>query len=218
LIREFERTLLESEKRILEKHIAETKSEIPKNIRLVILLSLLPVSFGVLSYYFPKIWLIVILAIISFFIVWYLFYEVSDLMRLTKFLKKKQQVIENGIVRVNEINIDRYIKINNFQDEGNHFIVEYDGTLTLIGGQEFLRVRKLKNKIEQIEILDSEKSGIYYENVKKSGKNLEPYYIFKKAISDKFVESEIWEYLTNRKPFKGKLEDLNGFIEEDKRK
>ncbi len=87
-------------------------------------------------------------------------------------------VIESGIVRVNEINIDRYIKIDNVEDEDNHFIVEYDGKLTLIGGQEFLGVRKLKNKIEYIEIMDSEKTGIYYDKIKKSGNSLNPYYVF----------------------------------------
>lgn len=125
-------------------------------------------------------------------------------------------VIESGIVRVNEINIDRYIKIDNVEDEDNHFIVEYDGKLTLIGGQEFLGVRKLKNKIEYIEIMDSEKTGIYYDKIKKSGNSLNPYYVFKKGVSDNLLESEIWEKLTNRNPFSGKLEDLDVFIKEDK--
>ena len=147
---------------------------------------------------------------------WLLYFEIPDLTRLSKFLKKKEKVIENGIVRVNEINIDRYVKIVNFKDEGNHFVVEYNGMLTLIGGQEFLGVKNLKNKIEQIEILNSEKTGIYYEKIKKSGKSLIPYYVFKKGISDNLVESEIWEKLTNRNPFSGKLEDLDKFIKEDK--
>lgn len=115
---------------------------------------------------------------------WILYYEIPGLTRLPKFLKKKEEVIENGIVCVNEINIDRYIKIASFENEGNHYIVEYNGMLTLIGGQEFLGVRKLKKKIEQIEILDSERTGIYYEKIKKSGKSLNPYYVFKKGVSD----------------------------------
>ena len=61
-------------------------------------------------------------------------------MRLPKFIMKKEEVIENGIVRVNEINLDRYIKIVNFQDEGNHYIVEYNGRLTLIGDKNFLEL------------------------------------------------------------------------------
>ena len=218
MTREYERALTESEKRTLKRHIAETKSEIPENIRLVILLSSIIIALVVFIYLFPKIWLIIILGIISFIIIWYLYYELSDLLRLPKFLKEKENVIETGIVRVNEINIDRYIKISNFEDEGNHFIVEYNGMLTLIGGQEFLGVRKLKNKIEKIEIMDSGKTGIYYDKIKKSGKNLNPYYTFKKGISDKFVASDVWGNLTNRNPFAGKLEDLDKFIENDKRK
>ena len=218
MTREYERALTESEKRILRKQIEETKSSIPKDIGLIILKVLFLTIFAVLLFFFPKIWLIIILSIVSFFMLWFLYYEIPDLTRLPKFLKQKEEVIQNGIVRVNEINIDRYIKIVNFEDEGNHYIVEYHGKLNLIGGQEFLGVRKLKNKIEQIEILDSEKTRIYYEKIKKSGESLNPYYIFNKGISDNLVESEIWEKLTNRNPFSGKLEDLDEFIYEDKRK
>ena len=56
--------------------------------------------------------------------------------------------------------------------------------------------------------MNSEKNRIYYDKVKNSGENLSPYYVFKKGISDKLVESEIWGNLTNRNPFSGKLEDL----------
>ena len=216
MIREYERALTESEKGILRNQIEESKSSIPKYVGLIILKVLFLTIFAVLLYFFPKIWLIIILSILSFFMLWLLYYEIPDLTRLPKFLKKKEEVIKNGIVRVNEINIDKYIKIAKFEDEGNHYIVEYNGLLNLIGGQEFLGVRKLKNKIEQIEILDSEKTGIYYEKIKKSGESLNPYYVFKKGISDNLVESEIWEKLTNRNPFPGKLEDLDEFIKEDK--
>ena len=216
MTREYERALTESEKRILRKQIEETKSSIPKDVGLIILKVLFLIVFAILLYFYPKIWLIIILSIASFFMLWFLYYEIPDLIRLPKFLKKKEEVIENGIVRVNEINLDRYIKIANFEDEGNHYIVEYNGMLTLIGGQEFLGVRKLKNNIEQIEILDPEKTGIYYEKIKKTGANLNPYYVFKNGISDNLVESQIWEKLTNRNPFPGKLEDLDEFIKEDK--
>tara|TARA_R110000868_G_scaffold310874_1_gene572047 strand:+ start:67 stop:723 length:657 start_codon:yes stop_codon:yes gene_type:complete len=216
LTQEYNRALTESEKRILKKQIEETKSNIAKDLGLIVLKILILIVLFVVAYYFPKIWIIIIFSIISFFILWLLYYEIADFIRLPKFLKEKQKVIENGVVRVNEINIDRYIKIANFEDEGNHFIVEYNGMLTLIGGQEFLGVRKLKNKIEQIKIMDSGKTGIYYDKVKKSGESLNPYYTFKKGISDKLVESEIWVNLTKRNPFSAKLEDLDEFIEEDK--
>ena len=215
MTREYERGLTESEKRILKKRIEKANSEIPKEITLVTLLILVAIGFGILAFYFPKIWLIIILSIIAFFIIWYLYIEIPDLIRLPKNLKDMDTVMKNGVVRVNEINIDRYIKINNFEDEGNHFIVEYNGMLTLIGGQEFLGIRKLKNKIEHIEIMNSGKTGIYYDKVKKYGKSINPYYTFKKGISDDLLESEIWEDLTNRSPFSGKLQDLDTFIEKD---
>jgi hypothetical protein len=218
LIKEYERELTESEKGILKKQIEESKSRVPKEVGFIILKLSILTLFVVMIYYFPKIWLIIILSIVSFFMLWLLYYDIPDLVLRPKYLKKHKKVIENGIVRVNEINIDRYIKIANFEDEGNHFIVEYNGKLTLIGGQDFLGVRKLKNKIEQIEILDDERKFIYYDKIKKTGDSLNPFYVFKKGISDNLVESKIWENLTNRNPFSGKLEDLNEFIEEDKRK
>jgi hypothetical protein len=218
LTKEYERPLTESEKGILKRHIDEAKAVFPKKIKLIILQTLAIISFAIIIYYFPKIWLIIILAIISFFIIWSIYLDITHLLKLPEFLEEKKKVINTGVVRVNEINIDRYIKIDNFEDEGNHFIVEYNGMLSLIGGQEFLGVRKLKNRIEQIEILNSEKNRIYYDKVNKTGKDISPYYVFKKGISDKLVESEIWEKLTNRNPFSGKLEDLNEFIAEDKQK
>jgi hypothetical protein len=36
----------------------------------------------------------------------------------------------------------------NYNDEGNHFIIEYDGKISLVGGQEFLGIRKLTNHIQ----------------------------------------------------------------------
>jgi hypothetical protein len=173
----------------------------------------------VLVYFLSKTWLITLLAIASFFIIWNLFYEISDLVRLPKFLKKKIEVIENGIVRVYEIKIDRYIKIANQEDEGNYFIVEYNGMLNLIGGQEFLSVRNLKSKIEQNEIMDAQKTEIYYSALKRSGKKLCPYYTFEKRIPDTLIESKIWGNLTNRSAFfLENLEDLDKFIEMDKEK
>ena len=218
LIKEYYRTLLETEKKILGKQVSEAKSQITKKYGVVIIVAVLIIGLISVGFFFHNTWVIIILSVISFFLILYSYYVISDLLRIPKFLKKKQEVIEDGLVRVTEINIDRYIKIVNLEDEGDHFIVEYDGMLSLIGGQEFLGVMKLRNKIEQIEIMDSDKTGIYYNTVKKTGKNLEPYYIFKNGISDKLIESEMWNNLTDRKPFSGKLEDLNKFIEDDKRK
>ena len=218
MTKEYERALKESEKRILRRHIAEAKDEIPKEIRLLFFQILGLIGFALLIYYFPKIWLIIILSIISFFIIWSIYIDLPLLLKLPKFIEEKRKAIDTGIVRVNEINIDRYIKISNFEDEGNHFIIEHNGILTLIGGQDFLGVRKLKNKIEKIEIMDSKKRYIYYDKVKKYGESIQPYYIFKKGITDEFVESKIWEKLTNRNPFSGKLEDLDNLIQKDKLK
>ena len=209
---------MDSEKRILEKQIAKTKSDLAKKYWRIIILTLLLIGFVTVAFFFPKLWLIIALCVASFFIVLNLYYVISDLRRLPKFLKQKQEVVSNGVAKVIEINLDRYIKIDNINDEGNHFIVEYNGMLSLIGGQEFLGIKKLKNKIEQIEIMDSAKTAIYYETVHKSGKDLDPYYIFKKGISDRFAESKMWQNLTDRVPFPGKVEDFKSFIEEDKQK
>lgn len=218
MTKEYERALSESEKRILKKHIDQAKAVVRKKIKLIILQTLIIISFAIIIYYFPKIWLITILAIITFFIIWSIYIDIPHLLNLPKFLAEKEKVIKNGVVRVNEINIDRYIKIANFEDDGNHFIVEYNGMLSLIGGQEFLGVRKLTNKFEQIEIMNPEKTKIYYDKVNKSGESVNPYYIFEKGISDKLAESEIWTNLTNRIPFPGKLENLDEFIKADKMK
>lgn len=216
MIKVYDRVLSESEKKILRKHVTETKSEIPKNIRSAAVLTLILVSFVVLVYLFTKTWLIVLFVSASFFIIWLLYNVISDLLKLPKFLNKKRNVIENGVVRVHEISIDRYVKIANLEDEGNYFIAEYKGMLNLIGGQEFLGVRDLKNTIEKIEIMDAQKTEIFYETVKSTGIELHHYYSFEKGIPNTLIKSEIWENLTNRKPFAGRLEELDTFIAKDK--
>jgi hypothetical protein len=216
MIREYYRPLFESEKIILERQIAEVKSGIPKTIAKTVLLSLLIIGFVIVVIFFPKPWVLISLFIIAFFIFLNFYYLISDLLRLPGFLTQKQQVAENGIVQVTEINIDRYIKIDNYSDEGDYFVIEYEGMLSLVGGQDFLGIRNLKNKIEQIVIMNSEKTGSYYDTVKKSGKAIEPYYIFKSPLPDTLVKSEMWTNLTDRGPFPGKLEDLTIYMQEDK--
>lgn len=216
MIKEYERELTESEKRIIRKQIDETKDLIPKSYKSVILQTIVIICFLVIVYFFPNTWLIILFSIIAFFIILSVSSDLKLIVTLPKFLEKKEELIETGIVKVNEILIDRYIKIANFEDEGDHFIIEYRGMLNLVGGQEFLGVRKLKKKIEQIEIMDKLKSGIYYEKEKKYGENITPFYIFNNGISDQLLESTIWEHLTNRVPFSGVLEDLNEFILADK--
>ena len=97
--------------------------------------------------------------------VWMLIMEVKDLISLPKFLKQKEEIVDTGIARVREISIDRYAKINSYNDEGDHYIIERDGKLIMIGGQEFDGVRKLKNKIEYIDLLDSSKTRGYNTRV-----------------------------------------------------
>ena len=150
LIKEYERELIESEKRILKREIDDVKASIPKSIISIIFKVLLVIAFIAIVIYFPKIWLIIIFGIISFFIIWGITIDLPHLINVPKFLKEKEAVINNGIVRISEINIDRYIKIANFEDEGNHFVVEYNGKLTLIGGQDFLRVRKQKTRLNKL--------------------------------------------------------------------
>ncbi|MDT0645002.1 hypothetical protein RM553_19370 [Zunongwangia sp. F363] len=214
MIQEYERSLTGKEREILKSQIATTKSLLTKKIKSVILLILLVIGLGTLIFYFQKLWSLIIFGLTTFFIIWHLYYEILEIIRIPKFLKEKERVIATGIVKVCEINIDRFIKINGFEDEGNHFITEYNNRLTLIGGQDFFGVKNLKNKNEKIEIMDSKKTAIYYEEVKKSGKIINPYYTLKNGISDKILDSEIWMKLTNQKSISGKLEDLDEFLHE----
>jgi len=217
MIREYYRSLLESEKKILERQVTEVKSGIPKTIGKTILLSLLIIGLVIIGIFFPNPWLLILFFVITFFICLNLYYLISELIRLPGFLKQKQQVAKNGIVQVTEINIDRYIKIENYNDEGDYFIIEHNGMLSLIGGQDFMGIRKLKSKIEQIVIMNSEKTGSYYDTVKKSGSALEPYRILNRALPEMLVKSEMWANLTDGRPFPGKLEDLAIYIKDNKR-
>ena len=78
--------------------------------------------------------------------------EIRELISLPKFLRDKAAIIETGIARVKEINIDRYIKIKSYNNEGDYYIIEHNGKLLMIGGQDFDGVRKLNNKIEYMYI------------------------------------------------------------------
>lgn len=144
--------------------------------------------------------------------IWMLVMEINDLARLPKFLREKEAIIETGIARVREINIDRYAKIKNYNDEGDHYIIERAGKLIMIGGQEFDGVRKLKNKIEYIDLLNSSRTIGYNTRIIKNGQSLEPYHVFKGKLPKELINSELWNQLTEQEPFDGKLEDLNKYI------
>ena len=144
--------------------------------------------------------------------VWMLIMEIKDLIRLPKFLKEKEAIIETGIASVREINIDRYIKIMSYHDEGDHYIIECEGKLMMIGGQEFDGVRKLNNKIEYIDLLDSSKKRGYNTRVVKHGQSLQPYHVFKDKLPEALMNSQLWNNLTEQEPFDGKLEDLDLYI------
>lgn len=215
MIKEYERELSESDKKVILKEVKETKSYLPKTRRSILLK--IPVLFAFITvvYNFPTPWLIIPTLIISFFMIWMLVMEVKDLMRLPKFMKEKEAIIEAGIARVREINIDRYAKINSYKDEGDHYIIERDGQLIMIGSQEFDGIRKLKSKIEYIDLLDSGKTRIYNTRVVKNGQNLQPYHVFKGKLPENFMRSELWNQLTEQEPFDGKLEDLDAYIKNE---
>ena len=212
MIRAFERELNEADKRVLIKEIAETRSYFPKTKKSVLLKMILLLLFATFIYYFPNIWLIIPLLIISFFMAWMTILEVKELFSLPRFLKEKEDAIETGIARVREIKLDRYIKLKSYQDEGDHFILEHEGKLMMVGGQEFGGVRKLKNKIEHIDILHSSKRYGYNTRIVKHGQNIEPYLVFNGKLSDEFVNSDLWDKLTEFAPFRGKLEDLDTYL------
>ena len=167
-------------------------------VKLLILAALLAIII-----YYPAAWLIVLVSIIALFMTWYLFSEIKDLTTLPKLMTEKRSVADSGIEQVREFNIDRYIWINSYNDEG---------------GQEFDGVRNLKPRMEFIEIMDSAKKRYYHTRVETFGKSLEPYYVFKKRLPDELFESDLWNDLTQQRPFLGKLEDLDRYISLDRHK
>jgi hypothetical protein len=215
LIKEYERDLSEADKKVIRKEINETQSYFPKTKKSVLIKLPVLVGFAIAIYNFPVLWLIIPISLISFFMIWMLIMEIKDLIRLPKFLKEKEEIIEAGIAKVREINIDRYIKIKSYHDEGDHYIIEREGKLIMIGGQEFDGVRILKNKIEYIDLLDSSKKRSYNTRVVKNGQNLQPYYVFKGKLPKELMNSQLWNNLTEQKPFDGKLEDLDQYIKQN---
>jgi len=218
LIREYERKLSEKDKRILSKEIDETAFYFPRTRKSIFIKFVTLFVFVLVIYNYPKLWIIIALSLVALIMVILLISEIKDLIRIPKFLKEKFFIIETGIVKVKEISIDRYVKINSYKDEGDHFILEYKDQLIMLGGQEFEGVRKLKNRIEYIDVLDSSKKRGYHSRVDKFGKSIEPYYVFKKKLSEELFNSDLWIKLVEQEPFNGKLEDLDLYIEMDKKK
>ncbi|UZR96318.1 hypothetical protein [Chondrinema litorale] len=212
MIKEYERELSEADKKVLRKEIEVTQSFFPKTKKSVLIKIFILIGFVVAIYTFPSLWLIIPLSIVSFFMVWILISEVKDLIYLPGFLKEKEAIIETGITLVREINIDRYIKIKSYNDEGDHYIIECEGKLIMIGGQEFDGVRKLTNKIEYIDLLDSSQTRYYNTRVVKHGKKLQPYYVFTGKLPEDLMNSQFWDNLTEQEPFDGKLEDLDQYM------
>lgn len=213
MLREYFRQLNEQEKETLNRQILEAKATIPKTIIKTILLFLFLIGLLTVGLFFQKIWVIALLLFVSVFVCFNLYYNISEIIRLPKFLTQKREVIETGTAQVTEILIDKYIKIENYNDEGEYFIVEHNNFLSLIGGQDFSGVKKLKSKIEQVVIMNKEKNGIFYDNIKKTGNSIEPLCKIKK-IPLRLLESEIWTNLTDRKPFKGNIEDVQKYLQE----
>jgi hypothetical protein len=212
LIREYERELSEKDKKELRKEIALAESSLSQTRKSVIIKIIVLTAFAFIIYTFPRTWLIIILSIVSFFMIWMLILEVKDLINIPRFLTKKKSVIDTGIAHVREFQIDRYIKIKSYEDEGNHYIIEHERQLVMIGGQDFDGVRKLKNKIEFIEITDSVKKAWYHSRVEKYGTNLEPFHVFTGKLPEDLITSDLWNNLTEQVPFEGGLEDLNKYI------
>lgn len=69
------------------------------------------------------------------------------------------------------------------------------------------------SKIEQVVIMNKEKNGIFYDNIKKTGNSIDPLFKIKK-IPIQLLESEIWKNLTEGNPFKGKIEDVQKYLQE----
>jgi hypothetical protein len=212
LIKEFERKLSEADKKVLRKEIEATRSYFPKTRKSVLIKVSVLIGYIFIIYSFPTLWSIIPISIISFFMIWMILMEVKDLKLLPKFLKEKEAIIETGVASVREINIDRYVRIKSYNDEGDHYIIEHEGKLIMLGGQDFDGVRKLNNKIEFIDLLDSSKKRGYNTRIVKHGQTLEPYHIFKGKLPEQLLNSELWSNLTEQEPFSGRLEEFDPYI------
>ena len=215
MIRTYERPPSAKDKKILQKEIDFAKNSYPRLIKSLLIKLAVLIGFGTAISIYPSLWLIIPLALIAIPIIWFFSQEVGDLRRLPEVIKAKEQGMENAVVSVREIKIDRYIKIKEVEDEGDHYILEHEGRLVLIGGQHFDGVRKLKNSIVFIDITDAEKKFYFNERIEKRGENLTPYYTFKKNLPKALFESDLWNNLSEE-PFPGKLEDFDVYIAADK--
>ena len=215
MIETYERPPSAKDKKILQKEIDFAKASYPRLIKSLLVKLLYLVVFVTIIFEYPGLWLIIPMAVIALPVIWFFTQEVGDLRRLPEVIKVKEEGMENAVVSVREIKIDRYIKIKEFEDEGDHYILEHEGRLVLIGGQHFDGVRKLKNSIVFIDIMDTEKKFYFNERIEKRGENLTPYYTFKKNLPKALFESDLWNNLSEE-PFPGKLEDFDAYIEIDK--
>ena len=215
MIKTYERPPSAKDKKILQKEIDFAKASYPRLIKALLIKLLYLVVFVTIIFEYPGLWLIIPMAVIALPVIWFFSQEVGDLLRLPKLIKAKEEGMENAVVSVREIKIDRYIKIKEVEDEGDHYILEYEAQLVLIGGQHFDGVRKLKNSIVFIDIMDAEKKFWFNERIEKQGENLTPYYTFKKDLPKSLLNSDLWNNVSEE-PFPGKLEDFDAYIEIDK--
>ena len=217
MITEYERELTSKERQKLKDQVPRYKSLIIRTLGFLLLKIVVLTLFVLFAYMLEMLWLTILLSVIGFFVAWYVKLEIEDLFRFPKMIRSAQEAAANGVARVTQIELNNYIKINNYEDEGNHFIIEHQGMLNMIGGQDFFNVRTLKNELIKTEILNADKDQVFFETIKKNGTTITPYYTFKNGISDALVQSEVWKQLTDRVPFKGVLSDLDPFIEQDKK-
>jgi hypothetical protein len=64
--------------------------------------------------------------------------------------------------------------------------------------------------------MNAERSGIYDERIVKSGDKIIAYHTFKKGVPETLFQAKIWDDLTSRMPFTGKLEDFDIYITKGK--
>jgi len=213
MIKEFERKLEASEIKAIKKEIERSRKSMPKAILSLLIHLLVLAGFTIILIYYPKIYLFIPFGLISLFLLWSLTYLIPDLIRLPSFLRNKEKILENGMAKVTELKIERYIKINQFEDEGNYYICEYKNELFLIGGQEYFgNIRKLYKQIQEIRVLDTEKTGIYYEKKKKFGEPLEPFFEVNQSKNLSLFDSDLFQKLLSKKVVPGKLEDFEEFL------
>lgn len=168
MIRKYERALNSSEKQTIENLMNRSKSISFKNSVFVIILIFAVIFSWFLLWvtgfnYLP---VTIIIIITSLLISYQVYSEILELIRLPKILIESKEIVKNGMARVTEIHIDRYLEIKNNEDKLDYFLIEHKENLKLIEPSKVFWTNKLNTLTEKIDILDVNKKNVFYTEMK----------------------------------------------------